>query len=368
MIKKKSTVFDKFVLVLAIFAAIGMVCGTLAGEKDPVKHIVFAFLGLAYPFFLLANVAFLLWWLLRTKWILAAVTVIVIASGWNTLIATIGLFGNAGEDQKTSDQHIRLMTFNVHNFTSYGDVITREVSQKMFNVVQTQNPDIICFQEFFTRFKGPYDTVDTLKKLLNANHYYFVPKMKSESEAIGLAIFSKYPIKGKGEITFEGSGNGSIYVDLEVDGKTLRVYNIHLQSISFEKEDYTYLDKVQKMDAEVGSTKRIFRMLRSAFNKRSAQVDVMKAHMHTCQTPYVIAGDFNDTPASYAVKQMTDSLQNAFIKKGQGIGKTYNGKFPNFQIDYIATSKEFEVINYKIIEAKLSDHFPVRSDLLLKMN
>ncbi|MNL47931.1 hypothetical protein D3C87_1707460 [compost metagenome] len=106
-------------------------------------------------------------------------------------------------------------------------------------------------------------------------------------------------------------------------------------------------------------------MLRNAFLKRSGQVDVMKAHMETCKTPYIVAGDFNDTPASYAVRQMTKSLKNAFKEQGTGFGKTYNGKFPNFQIDYIATTKSIDVLNYRIIPAKLSDHFPVRCDLIL---
>ena len=85
--------------------------------------------------------------------------------------------------------------------------------------------------------------------------------------------------------------------------------------------------------------------------------------MATCKTPYLIAGDFNDTPASYVVTQITTDLNNAFIKKGKGFGKTYNGKFPNFQIDYIATIKRFRGAQLQITKAKLSDHFPVRSDL-----
>ena len=192
--------------------------------------------------------------------------------------------------------------------------------------------------------------------------------MKSQTEAIGLAIFSKYPIKNTGDITFTSEGgNESIYVDLDVNGKDLRVYNVHLQSISFGKEDYSYLEKVTKdMTVEKGSSKRILKMLRDAFKKRSAQVDLMKEHMGTCKTPYIIAGDFNDTPASYAVTKITDTLNNAFVKKGNGLGRTYNGEFPNFQIDYIATTKDIEVTNYHIVKAKLSDHFPVRSDLKLK--
>ncbi|RZL49058.1 MAG: endonuclease [Pedobacter sp.] len=368
MNKKKFTFFDKLMLFIAICLAIGLVCGILAGKSDPREHIILAFFGLAYPFFLLGNLLVVVYWLLRSKWVFAVVTLLMICVGWHTLIATFGFFGNGGKNEKSEDDLVRLMTYNVHNFKPYGDEITVEVKDRMLKVVAEQNPDIVCFQEFFTKPKGEFDTVDSLKKLLNAKYYYFVPTMKSETEAIGLAIFSKYPIENKGQIAFEGSnGNESIYVDLLLKGQKLRVYNIHFQSISFEKEDYTYLEKVtKKMEVEKGSSKRIVRMLKSAFIKRSEQVDLMKAHLRTCTTPYIIAGDFNDTPASYVVTKMTDSLNNAFIKKGAGLGRTYNGKFPNFQIDYIASSKDIEVENYRIVEAKLSDHFPVRSDLRLK--
>jgi len=369
MKKRSTSFFGKVMIFIAVIAAIGLICGTFAGKNDPNKHILLAFAGLAYPYLLFANLLILLWWLLRKKWIFSLVTIVIIGMGWHTLVATFGLFGSAGENAKSEASFIRMMTYNVHGFKPYGDEITKESKEKMLNVVRTQNPDIVCFQEFYTRFRGPYDTIDSLKKMLNTQYFYFVPKMESKTAAMGFAIFSKYPIRDKGDIIFDNSlGNGSIYVDLEVQNQLLRVYNIHLQSISFDKEDYSYLDKVKAMDTEVAPTKRILHMLKSAFEKRSIQVDIMKAHMKNCTTPYIIAGDFNDTPASYAVTKMTESLNNAFIKKGQGFGKTYNGKFPNFQIDYIAATKEIEVINYKIIEAKLSDHFPVRSDLRLKTN
>jgi endonuclease/exonuclease/phosphatase family metal-dependent hydrolase len=368
MKKNKTSFFGKVVIFIAVLSAIALICGAFAGKSNPVNNILIAFIGLAYPFLLLANLMFVLWWLLHRKWAFALITCLVICSGWHTLISTFGLFGNAGNKEKVDPKLVRMMTYNVHNFKSYGDKINAEVKGKMLEIVRTQSPDIICFQEFYTKFKGPYDTVDSLKKLLNTEYFYFEPTMQSRSEAIGLAIFSKYPIKNQGPIQFPNSdGNGSIFVDLEIGNQLLRVYNVHLQSISFGKEDYTYLDQVKGMEAEMSSTKKILRMLKSAFKKRSLQVDLMKTHMNNCKTPFIIAGDFNDTPASYAVTKMTDSLNNAFIKKGQGLGRTYNGEFPNFQIDYIATTKDFEVMNYHIIEAKLSDHFPVRSDLRLKV-
>lgn len=368
MKNRKPTFFDKIVVLIAIVFAVCLTCGLLASKADPRAHVILAFFGLAYPFFLLANVLFVIWWLLRKKWFFALATMLVIGGGWPTLIATFRLFGTEGKGEKIEASLIRLMTYNVHNFKPYGEKNTLLVKEQMLDLVKQQNPDVVCFQEFFTKRRGAYNTIDSLKEILNTQYYYFLPTMKSQSEAIGLAIFSKYPIVNKNNIIFEtGAGNESIYVDLAINNQTVRVYNVHLQSISFEKEDYNYLEKVtKKMDAEVGSSKRIIRMLRSAFKKRSAQVDLMKAHMKTCSTPYIIAGDFNDTPASYAVTKMTDSLKNAFAEQGRGLGRTYNGKFPNFQIDYVAATKHFEIANYHIIQAKLSDHFPVRSDLRLK--
>lgn len=368
MKKQKFTIFDKLMLFLAICLAIGLACGILAGQNDPREHMFFAFFGLAYPFFLLGNFLMFGYWLLRGKWLFSIATVVVVLVGWQTLIATLGFFGDAGSDKKATNDLVRMMTYNVHNFKPYGDKFNLEAKEKMLGVVSTQNPDVICFQEFFTKPKGPLDTIDSLKTLLQTKYYYFFPTMKSESEAIGLAIFSKYPIKNRGNIIFkENKGNECIYVDLEVNKQIVRVYNVHFQSISFQEQDYVALEKAtKKMAVEKSSSKRIVRMIRNAFLKRSAQVDQIKENIKTCTTPYIVAGDFNDTPASYSVTQMTRSLNNAFIKKGQGLGRTYNGKFPNFQIDYIATTKDIEVTNYHIVEAKLSDHFPVRSDLRLK--
>lgn len=141
---------------------------------------------------------------------------------------------------------------------------------------------------------------------------------------------------------------------------------MHLQSISFDKQDYNYIDKItRKMDPEYSSSRRILSMLRTAFRKRSDQVDIMKTHFEGCNTPFIIAGDFNDTPASYAVTQLTSTLNSTFVQQGTGFGRTYNGKFPNFQIDYISTTKDIKALNYRVIQAELSDHFPVRSDLML---
>ncbi|MDV3197467.1 MAG: hypothetical protein Q8884_02675, partial [Sweet potato little leaf phytoplasma] len=75
--------------------------------------------------------------------------------------------------------------------------------------------------------------------------------------------------------------------------------------------------------------------------------------------PYIIMGDFNDTPVSYALNNLTKGMQNSFQKKGSGLAITYNGDFPNFQIDYILATPQFDILSYNIIKESFSDHYPV---------
>jgi endonuclease/exonuclease/phosphatase family metal-dependent hydrolase len=369
--KKKSelTFLDKVLRLIALILVISLALGTLAGKIDPRDNKYIPFFGLAYPYLLMLNAAMIVWWLLRRRWLWAVLSAFVILIGWQAFNASIGFFGNEGVGPKADKDAIRMMTYNVHNFRPYGEEVIETVKEQMLDLIEDEHPDIICFQEFFTRYKGPYNITDSLKQSLKMKDVFFVPISQNEYEANGLAIFSRYPIINRGQIDFKDNNNGNtcIWADVKVQNRVMRVYNVHLQSIAFDKQDYNYLDKIKKkMDAELSSSKRIISMLKYAFTKRSEQVDFMLASMRNCEVPFIIAGDFNDTPASYSVTQLTSPLNNSFVKEGTGFGRTYNGKFPNFQIDYISTSKNIEILNHHVIGAKLSDHFPVRSDLKLK--
>lgn len=367
MVKKSRLTFiDKLMLLITVGFVLGLLLGVVAGKIDPGKFIYIAFFGLAYSYFLIANVLMVIYWLFRGKWLFSIVIAGLILCGWGPLTASYQFSGDEGSGEKEDRNAIRLMTYNVHQFKRYGENNDISTKDQIFEVIKQQNPDIICFQEYYTRYKGAFDITDSVKKSLGLKYYYFLPSAKNDYEAWGAAIFSRYPIKNTGQVIYGPvtAGNGSIFADIQFKNQVLRIYNVHFQSISFDKQDYDYIDQVsKKMDAQYRPTRRIAGMLKSAFLKRSGQVEIFKDSLRNCQLPFIIAGDFNDTPASYAVSKVMRGLKNAFVEKGQGFGKTYNGKFPNFQIDYIATSSNLQVHNYHISKAKLSDHFPVRSDI-----
>jgi endonuclease/exonuclease/phosphatase family metal-dependent hydrolase len=367
-VNKGLNFFDKILLWINIFLCATLLLSYLAPITDPAKYWVIAFFGLAYPVLLIFSILFVLYWLLRKSiWVLLPVICILI--GWHVLNENIGFRSSSSTGKTTDTNLVRLMTYNVHNFKRYGAKNDVSTKHDILQIITDESPDILAFQEFYSRRHGEYDMVDTLKKILNTQSYYFEAFESSNTEAIGMAIFSKLPIVAHGLIPLSSmkSLNQCLYIDVKKGNKIFRVYNVQLQSIRFDPEDYRYLSKISgEGKADMGSTKRLGSKLKTAFIKRSIQVVRIKQDAAVCPYPYIIAGDFNDTPTSYAVNQMSKGLTNAFFVKGSGLGRTYNGDFPNYQIDYVMASPAFDVRSYNIIEKKLSDHYPVRCDLAFK--
>jgi endonuclease/exonuclease/phosphatase family metal-dependent hydrolase len=366
--KQKTPFIDKVFLWINFSLCLALLVSYLAPITDPNTMWIIAFFGLAYPFLLLANLILVVYWLFRkSKW--ALLSVITILIGFNVLFNNIGFsFDNAKIDPNKAN--LRVMTYNVHGFRkykNYKEIIT--VRQPILDLIKQQHPDVIGIQEFDTQASGEEAMIDSLKKIMDSNQYYFEQFGGGEKVRTGMVIFSRWPIVAHGLIKLSDihrSENQCLYIDVKKDNHLIRIYSLHLQSIRFEREDYKYLDTVSIGKTDLPSTKRVASKLKRAFVRRSEQVFKVKEHAGKCPYPYIISGDFNDTPSSFAVNQMAKGLKNTFREKGLGLGRTYNGEFPNFQIDYIMASPQFDVAGYNIIEKKLSDHYPVCADLVLK--
>jgi endonuclease/exonuclease/phosphatase family metal-dependent hydrolase len=363
--KKKFSFFSKTILFANLVAALFLLLSYTASFIDPHSFWPIAFFGLAYPLFLLLNILFIVYWLISSPKF-ALISLLCILAGFKFLTGYIGFRETTAiAVPKSSENFIRVMTYNVHNFKQFGGKNDQFTKDQILDIIRKEQPDILCIQEFFSRKKGEYNFQKLIGEILKSEHYYFVPSVKNDYEAMGMAVFTKLPILNKGIVSLgHVSGNGAQFIDLKFKDRPFRIYNVHFQSIRFQPEDYKYLKDVKKeIDTDVKSSRRIGSRLKQAFLKRSDQVRLLKAHTQKCQTPYLVAGDFNDTPVSFAVNVLGAGLNNSFRQKGSGFGITYNGDFPNFQIDYILASKAFEIKNYLIIDKKLSDHYPVRSDV-----
>jgi endonuclease/exonuclease/phosphatase family metal-dependent hydrolase len=327
-----------------------------------------AFPGLLYPLILLANIFFVVIWLLRLR-IYFLISLFTILIGYNHIGSLIRL-GNTNKELPQQGENLRVLSYNVrvfdlynygpkweHNYTSRNNIL---------KFLQDHNFDIICFQEFVHDSQGSFKTLDTIPSLIKARYSHTDYTRESKNtNFFGLATFSSYPIIKKGRIDFPTQmGNLCIYSDIKLGKDTIRVYNVHFESIGLGAEDYIFVENITNTERITDreyfkqSFLRIMRRMKNAFVHRSKQIEIVAEHINQCPYPVILAGDFNDTPTSWAYHQLTKNLDDAF-KSGHGLGQSYVGKIPGIRIDYILHSSDFKPFNFKTGKEKYSDHHPV---------
>jgi endonuclease/exonuclease/phosphatase family metal-dependent hydrolase len=151
-----------------------------------------------------------------------------------------------------------------------------------------------------------------------------------------------------------------------VNGKTIRIFTTHLQSVLFRNKDFHSIEIIKNADdSMLQASKSIVKKLKRAYTFRSAQADLVREALDSSAYPNIICGDFNDVPNSYTYFHIRGNMQDAFIKKGFGIGRTYINLSPTLRIDYIMASPEFTVLQCERVNLPYSDHHPVVADLQL---
>ncbi len=358
--RRQLSVFNKIVLWGHYFIMLMLVVGIAAKYVSPLLSWIPAFFGLAFPFLFLLNLLLIIYWLVQFKPVMVFGLIALAIS-----IPTAYRYVQFSRPTQTNNKQLKITSFNSMLFDLYNWKKNRENRARILAGLAEINPDILCLQEFYTsEALGDYNNIDTVKAILKTNYYHcaYTTTLRTTNHW-GIATFSKYPIINQGKIVFNTrSNNICIYSDMVVNKDTIRVYNIHLQSISFSKGDNKFLEDVvseKNAEDEVANSRNILRRLKRAFLKRARQADMIALHIKTCPYKIIVCGDFNDTAASYAYQKLSKNLNDAFIEKGLGFGRTYAGKWPQFRIDYILYGKELHCSNFKRSDETFTDHYPI---------
>jgi endonuclease/exonuclease/phosphatase family metal-dependent hydrolase len=339
----------------------------------PEKWWFFALLGLAFPFLLILVIICLLFWtLFRSRWAFLSLAALLL--GYSNIRALIG-FHPGGFTTSKKEKSIRILTWNVRWFDEQKRITKGAYPSRkqMLAFIREQDPDILCFQEYFETNKVNYSNVKDIQKM-NYPYYYKVIDYgrKGGPMEVGVAIFSRFPIIDSTQIRYPGpvllrAAESLISCDINIQGQTLRVFNTHLQSVLFQKEDYERLRIIRTADDSIlDASKSILKKLRQGYASRGNQVDIVREQLDKSPYPVILCGDFNDVPNSYTYFHIRGDRQDAFIAASNGIGRTYRDVAPTLRIDYIMADKRFEVIQCKRFAIPYSDHYPVLVDLQLK--
>jgi len=363
----KDSLLTRLLLAVNSLALILLVCSYLSMYVNPNSIWILAFCGIAYPYILLGNILFvLLWIIIRPKYALYSAFFIV--AGYNHFFALYQFSGKSKPNDSIST--FKVMSYNVRLFDLYNYnkdwSFNFEGRNEILKFIRQENPDIACFQEYFYDSSNKFCTTDSLTSILKTqNIFTYFPQVIKGTDHYGIAIFSRYPIIDSGTVIFEQKTNNTvIFINIRKGDKTYRIYNAHLQSIRFGKEDYVFADESPKNKAKQNSlnkaSQKIISKLKQAYLLRAGQAKQLAEHISKSPYPVILCGDFNDTPTSFAYHTLSKKLTDSFIESGKGFGKSYSGKMPSFRIDYIFHDKHFEGYDFTTHqEINASDHYPV---------
>jgi endonuclease/exonuclease/phosphatase family metal-dependent hydrolase len=250
------------------------------------------------------------------------------------------------------------MTFNVRSFDIYTTTgSTTHPGEEIISFLRKVNPDILCLQEIYT---SPRTVPERriIRALGYPYHFISYSSNRLNGARYGMAVFSRYPLKGKKVIRYPGSTNQTQYCDIIAGRDTLRIFNNHLQSTRLGGQELRLYYPDDESEA-IRNVKNISVRLKSAYPLRAKQVRILYDTIAAAPHPVIVCGDFNDTPVSYTYHILSKDLTDAFVESGKGFGKTYHGKVPSFRIDYILHDKGIRSSGYRTFHNNLSDHFAV---------
>jgi endonuclease/exonuclease/phosphatase family metal-dependent hydrolase len=373
--KKKSSSFSfKKLLIVSLFlancvVAIGLFLAFLAQYIPPTWFSYSAFCGLGFIYILALNAFFVILWLpIRYPYSLVSLSLILLNVG--NIDKHFQLKGS--EKPPKCINCIKVMTYNVKLFGLY-DTENQKLRQQKKNTIlhyiKEEQPDIVCFQEYFYDKSGKlnFNTTDTLLsilKLKSKNYHFEYFTAERDELYFGLATFSKNKIIETGIVAMPDSSVIATCIYFKHKNDTIRVYNCHLASIHFEYEDYEF-GKQLKINAINDpkwqkKAKVLYEKLKIAFEIRSQQAKVLRQHLKHCPHYAIVCGDLNDSPASFTYNKIASHLKDSFRESGKGMGETYLGEtFPNFRIDYILHDKAFKSFGHTVdTDITISDHYP----------
>jgi len=364
----------RFFIVVNIIAAILFLLGSYGYLFNPKYFWPIGFLTLSAFYILLILVAFIIFWLF-IKPARALISVVALLVAYKPISNIIPYRFSHAFNKVKPENALRVMTWNVAQFDVLNNKKHPEVRNRMFNVINEYEPDIACFQEMVAEDSTVTDHghMDEFLQKLKFSDYLYSYNSKEDFWGyahFGVVIFSKYPIIKKQTVSFYPNNYNSIfqYVDIVKGEDTIRVFNVHLQTLRFSKSNLKYIEQptIEDENAAIKESKNIIGKFKRGFLKRQVQADRIRAEIEESPYPVIITGDFNDVPNSYAYHTIGKEMKNAFVEKGSGLGRTFSGISPVLRIDNIFTDKKMDVLQFQVFNKKLSDHFPIVADVQMR--
>lgn len=331
---KKLSLINKFIYGVNTLLATCLLLSYLLPYISPENFPSFAVLSLLVPVLIVINIVFVVYWIvnLKKQFILST---LILTIGW---FFTPTLYKVTANNSSFNDD-LKVMSYNVRMFNYWNWIDDDKILQKTKKLVAKQSPDILLIQECydFSNFSYPYNYINPTK----------------HNKKVGLGIYSKFPIINKGSLNLIDTSNDIIFADIIRNKDTIRVYNVHLQSLGLKPEKENFGQE---------NSEKIITSLKKGFQKQAEQTTIFLEHQKQWKGKIVLGGDFNNTAYSWVYNQISKNKKDAFIEAGSGFGKTFDYWFP-MRIDFILTDENAIINQFTSFSEKNSDHFPIQAKI-----
>ena len=231
-----------------------------------------------------------------------------------------------------------------------------EDTRKIEKYLNSLDSDIICLQEFFNDDKN--EAYNYLSKFIEKGYdYMFLTNPKHDNGiARGLLTLSRYPILKRGKIFLSDNRyNGMSFIDVDTGSDTIRVVNLHLESMELYLGKRSFLDKVKYTFSEWKRTTLA----------RYEQIQILNQFLEKTPHKLILAGDFNELPFSYNLGFL-DDLRSSYSETSLGFGSTLAKSRLPIRIDHQFFQGDIDIINSEVLYSiEGSDHYPLRCDYTL---
>ncbi len=363
-------IFSLTFRVILVIAAAAMLLSYLSVYINPVKSSIPLFFGLYFiPIAAINILLFIVALINKSKSAWIPILVLLPALLYAEAFFKVG----GSKEAEKEGIRFKIESYNVGMFSSGSTAINKsgkpirerrkECRDAVMRHIRNNSPQVVCLQEVYVESRKQ---IDTLLQKEYKYRYYDIFKLRN-GHYFGNLTLSKYPIINKGKISFQQSTNLSIYTDIEHYGKTLRIYNNHLESynISFTGIIKNLSRNKHTTDEIKNEIIEVHEKMRGTFIKRSEQVDKILGTINESDYPAIICGDFNDTPMSYTYHLLSKGRKDSFKEAGSWFAGTYIPVWPLLRIDYILFPEECEGVKHITHKTKLSDHYPVSAEIIL---